>query len=482
MLQDTDVDFDCRIPNNVNLRQDQEVRASMEAWHVGYMDWWRAMGPEGFQSALVYLRTTIGLTAAGWAKFDYVRMPDYRWSILLAPPMPGRLVPFGTHKGEPAWQTVPPEYRGMLLRLLTFQGDAEPGSVEQQRHLGRTAPSLYDMRNLFQLNVEEARHLWAIVYLLRKYMDEDGREAAEGLLRRRSGSADNPRLRGTFNDEIPDWLSFYLFSFFTDRDGKMQLAALSQSGFDPLSRTCRFMLTEEAHHMFIGEDGVRRVIQRTCQAMRQAGIDDPTAIGRVRALGVIDLPTLQRKVNLHFAMALDLFGNEISEKASLAFDAGLKGRYNEEEIDDDHRLQAAAYPVLYCRDGQVVVEDRPARFALNARLRDDFLRDCLKGLHRWNQAIRQAGFRMTLTLPHVAFNRRIGSFAHVRAAPDGRVIDPSTWEEKRDEYLPSAEDQDFIMSLMVPELTPGQFAGWVAPPHILTDNRPGQFEYVKIAS
>jgi benzoyl-CoA 2,3-dioxygenase component B len=226
MLQDTDVDFDCRIPNNVNLRQDPEVRASMEAWHRGYMDWWRAMGPDGFQSALVYLRTTIGMTAEGWAKFDYVRMPEYRWAILLAPPVRGRRIPFGAHKGELAWQTVPLEYRNILLRLLTFQGDAEPGSVEQQRHLGRTAPSLYDMRNLFQLNVEEARHLWAIVYLLRKYLGEDGREITEELLRRRSGSSENPRLLGTFNDELPDWLSFYLFSFFTDRDGKMQLAAI----------------------------------------------------------------------------------------------------------------------------------------------------------------------------------------------------------------------------------------------------------------
>ena len=42
--------------------------------------------------------------------------------------------------------------------------------------------------------------------------------------------------------------------------------------FDPLARTTRFMLTEEAHHMFVGESGVSRVIQRTCEAMNAAGI------------------------------------------------------------------------------------------------------------------------------------------------------------------------------------------------------------------
>ena len=147
----------------------------------------------------------------------------------------------------------------MLRRLIVIQGDTEPASVEQQRHLGKTAPSLYDMRNLFQVNVEEGRHLWAMVYLLQKYFGRDGREEADELLRRRSGDADSPRMLGAFNEATPDWLSFFMFTYFTDRDGKMQLESLAQSGFDPLSRTCRFMLTEEAHHMFVGETGVGRV-------------------------------------------------------------------------------------------------------------------------------------------------------------------------------------------------------------------------------
>ena len=94
--------------------------------------------------------------------------------ILLAPEKQGRTIPCGEHFGEPAWQEVPGEYRSMLRRLIVIQGDTEPASIEQQRHLGKTAPSLYDMRNLFQVNVEEGRHLWAMVYLLQKYFGSDG--------------------------------------------------------------------------------------------------------------------------------------------------------------------------------------------------------------------------------------------------------------------------------------------------------------------
>ncbi len=50
---------------------------------------------------------------------------------------------------------------------------------EQQRELGKTCPSLFDLRNLFQVNVEEGRHLWAMVYLLHAYFGRDGREEAE---------------------------------------------------------------------------------------------------------------------------------------------------------------------------------------------------------------------------------------------------------------------------------------------------------------
>src|ERR1700724_3018505 len=160
------VDYTTKIPNNVNLADDRTVLRALESWHPRYIDWWMDMGPQGFQEALVYLRTAVSVDPKGWAKFDYVRMPDYRWGILLAPQEAGRKIPFGRHYGEDAWQEVPGEYRAMLRRLMVIQGDTEPASVEQQRHLGKTAPSLYTLANTFQLILEEARHLGRMVSLL----------------------------------------------------------------------------------------------------------------------------------------------------------------------------------------------------------------------------------------------------------------------------------------------------------------------------
>jgi benzoyl-CoA 2,3-dioxygenase component B len=475
------VDYDGLIPNNVGLSADPRLRRALESWHPRSLDWWRARGPEGFQDHPVYLRTAIGVDPEGWAKFGFVKMPEYRWGILLAPQVEGRTIPFGAHKGEPAWQEVPGEYRAMLRRLVTVQGDTEPASVEQQRHLGATAPSLYDLRNLFQVNVEEARHLWAMVYLLQKYFGRDGREEAEDLLRRQSGDRDSPRLLGAFNEATPDWLAFFMFTFFTDRDGKMQLHALAQSGFDPLSRTCRFMLLEEAHHMFIGQSGIGRVIERTCRAMRAAGIDDATDVERIRKLGVIDLPTLQKRANLHFSLTLDLFGNEISTNAANAFNAGLKGRYLEDQIEDDHRLIEATYPVLRLRDGVVRREDVSALSALNMRLRDDYVADAQSGVDRWwNRVIARNGIEFALHLPHVAFNRHIGEFAAIHADPEGNILTEREWTRRRDNYLPSTDDDAFVASLMQPVTEPGVFAGWIAPPPAGIDGKPGDFEYVKL--
>ena len=279
------VDYAERIPNNVSLADNRRLLRALEEWQPRYLDWWREMGPDGFQAKDVYLRTAISVDAQGWAHFDWVKMPEYRWGIFLAEPEAARTIAFGEHKGTPVWPDVPGEHRGTLRRLIVTQGDTEPASVEQQRHLGQTTPSLYDLRNLFQVNVEEGRHLWAMVYLLHAHFGRDGREEAESLLQRRSGDSDKPRILGAFNERTPDWLAFFMFSFFTDRDGKYQLAALAESGFDPLSRTCRFMLTEEAHHMFVGEAGIGRVVQKTCELMREHKTDD------VRRHGGIDLAT-----------------------------------------------------------------------------------------------------------------------------------------------------------------------------------------------
>ena len=319
-----------------------------------------------------------------------------------------------------------------------------------------------------------------MVYLLQKYFGTEGREEAEELLRRRSGHQDTPRMLGAFNEATPDWLSFFMFTTFTDRDGKMQLAALAQSGFDPLSRTCRFMLTEEAHHMFVGETGVARVIERTCAAMKEAGVTDATDARRVRDLGVIDLPTIGKKINLHFSLTLDLFGSEISTNAANAFSASLKGRFREDKLTDDHQLLNDTYPVLRCIDGAIVKQEVPALSALNMRLRDDFVDDCNGGVGRWNKVIERAGIDYRLALPHQAFNRRIGEFAKIHADSDGNILGDAEWSRVRESLLPTDDDNRYIAGLKRPVRDPGTFATWIAPPKVGIDNKPGDFEYVKI--
>ncbi len=474
------VDYDALIPNNVGLADDPKLRRALEAWHPGYIDWWMSMGPVGFQMADVYLRTAISVENDGWAKIAFVKMPDYRWGILLAPAVEGRTISCGAHIGEPVWHEVPGEYRAMLRRLIVIQGDTEPASVEQQRFLGATAPSLYDLRNLFQVNVEEGRHLWAMVYLLQKYFGRDGREEAHELLQRQSGSDERPRMLGAFNEETPDWLSFFMFTYFTDRDGKMQLEALAQSGFDPLSRTCRFMLAEEAHHMFVGYTGVRRIVQATVEAMASAGIDDPADLEAVRALGVIDLPTIQRKTNLHFSLTLDLFGSEESTNAANSFNAGIKGRYHEDQLDDDHRLVDDTYPVMKLVDGILRPVDVAALNALNARLRDDFIDDCQGGVTRWNRLIAGAGLDFEIRLPSIAFNRAIGDFANMDVSPAGKLLSAEDWAAHHDEWLPTTADRAHIESLMQPEFEPGGFASWIARPSRGIHNNPVEFLYVKL--
>ena len=465
-----------KIPNNVDLAGDKVLQRALEQWQPEFLNWWADMGPEGSRTNDVYLRTAVSVEPSGWAHFDYVKMPDYRWGIFLTPIDGGRKVNFGDHKGEAAWQDVPGEHRANLRRIIVTQGDTEPASVEQQRHLGLTCPSLYDLRNLFQVNVEEGRHLWAMVYLLHRYFGRDGREEAEALLQRRSGDPDNPRILGAFNERTPDWLAFFMFTYFTDRDGKFQLCALAESGFDPLARTTRFMLTEEAHHMFVGESGVGRVIQRTCEVMAQHKTDDPA---RVRALGVIDLPTIQRYLNFHFSVTIDLFGADVSSNAATFYSSGLKGRFEETRHGDDHLLRDATYPVLQVLDGHLQVVQAPALNALNEKLRDDYIKDSIAGVSRWNRIIQKAGIAFELTVPHKAFKRKIGPLAGVKIAPDGRLVSQEEWAARESGWLASESDREFVASLMGRIATPGAYANWIAPPAVGINKQPVNFDYVR---
>ena len=470
------IDYSEKIPNNVQLAEDRALQRALEHWQPRYLEWWSEVGPDGSRNCDVYLRTATSVDAQGWAQFGHVKMPDYRWGIFLNPAEAGRKIHFGDHKGEDAWQEVPGEHRANLRRIIVTQGDTEPASVEQQRYLGATAPSLYDLRNLFQVNVEEGRHLWAMVYLLHKHFGRDGREEAEALLERRSGDTDNPRILGAFNEKTPDWLSFFMFTYFTDRDGKFQLCALAESGFDPLARTTRFMLTEEAHHMFVGESGIARIIQRTCQEMNALKTDDPA---RLRAAGVIDLPTLQRYLNFHFSVTVDLFGADESSNAATFFSSGLKGRFEEGKRDDDHVLRGGAYKVVQVKDGQLAEKEVPLLNGLNEVLRDDYIRDSVAGIERWNRVIDKAGIPFRLKVPHKAFHRKIGSLAGVNVTPDGRVVPAEEWQARANDWLPTAEDRAYVASLMGAVLAPGKYANWIAPPAAGINRQPLDFEYVR---
>ncbi len=465
--------LDDRIPNNVDLHTDRRLQKALEQWQPKFLDWWMEMGPEGFQTKDVYLRTAISVDRDGWATFDHVKMPDYRWGIFLTPEERKRPVGFGDNPGVESFEEVPGEFRNPLRRLIVTQGDTEPASVEQQRLLGQTCPSLYDLRNLFQVNVEEGRHLWAMVYLLHRFFGRDGREEADEMLARRSGDPDKPRILETFNQPIKNWLSFFCFTMFTDRDGKYQLGALAESGFAPMRRTCQFMLTEEAHHLFVGETGITRVLRRAAQLAKEHG-------GDVKAGGGIPIEMVQRYINYWFSYSLDLFGSEISSNSSDYFAMGLKGRFDEEKKYADHSAREGFLEVPVVEDGRITIRQTPLRNAMNECLRDDYIKDCEAACKRWNRALEEEGAEQRVTLPNRRFHRHIGEYAQHKFNSAGELLTGPDAAARVAAELPNAEDEAWVGSLMKAVTKPGAFANWIAPPKVGINSMPADFEYVKL--
>ena len=350
------------------------------------------------------------------------------------------------------------------------QGDTEPASVEQQRHLGRTAPSLYDLRNLFQINVEEARHLWAMVYLLHRFFGRDGREEADELLTRRSGHADHPRILNAFNAPIRDWIDLFCFAMFADRDGKYQLESLAESGFDPLARTTRFMLTEEAFHMFVGESGIQRIVQRTADLMRESGRED------IHDLGGIELNILQKYINLWYTESLDLFGGEDSSNAASYFAAGLKGRFHDiVQPYSDHLALDGSYepaPARWQRRGDSAAardERSPAR---------PYTQDCERGLARWNRELENATSMRDSICPLrvlTAESVRSPIFPAIRIASRSPARNISGDAPNGSS---TQADRAHVADLLKPVYEPGKIAGWIAPAARGVNGQPLDFEYV----
>ncbi len=233
------------------------------------------------------------------------------------------------------------------------------------------------------------------------------------------------------------------------------------------------MLTEEAHHLFVGESGVQPRVQRACELMKTAPGGD------VRAAGGIDLPTLQKYVHLWYPLSLDLFGGEISSNASDAFTAGLKGRYRGSRYSE-HNLIGSTFAMDVLRDSKIAREDVPMRTALNEVLRDRVHQGLPARRRSLEQDDPRTGHRLRGHAASNRFHRQIGMWATQRFAPDGTLIDQATWDAKRDAWLPTAADETYIKSLMKPVYEPGKLASWIAPPTKGINDLPGDFEYVKL--
>jgi benzoyl-CoA 2,3-dioxygenase component B len=233
------------------------------------------------------------------------------------------------------------------------------------------------------------------------------------------------------------------------------------------------MLTEEAHHMFVGETGIGRVVKRTLEVMQELGTEDPA---RIRAAGAVDLPLLQKYLNFWCSSSLDLFGSEVSSNSAANFANGLKGRPDESQYED-HVLRAAQYKLETPKG----VEDVPMLNALNEVMRESYLKDCEIGLKRWNRAIERAGYSLRLQLPSPRFRRSIGAWQGAPVTPEGKIIAREEFDRRLTEWIPSAEDRAFVRSLMQRVVEPGKMAGWVAPPERGINNLPVDYEYVHLS-
>jgi benzoyl-CoA 2,3-dioxygenase component B len=233
------------------------------------------------------------------------------------------------------------------------------------------------------------------------------------------------------------------------------------------------MLTEEAHHMFVGETGISRVIKRTLEVMKELGTDDAK---RVREHGAVDLATLQRYLNFWCSSSLDLFGSEISSNSAANFASGMKGRPDETQYDD-HVLRSAVFHVEL-PGGKA--EDVPMLNALNEVMRESYLKDCDIGVKRWNRMIERAGHAFRITLPSPRFRRSIGPWAGVPVDLEGRMIARDEYERRLPEWIPSESDRAFVHSLMQRVVAPGKMAAWIAPPDRGINNLPVEYEYVKL--
>ncbi len=326
---------------------------------------------------------------------------DFDFGILFGKPEE-KEIEFGHYKGQNKWKTlmhIPDQrIRDSLLNLIVYQGDTEFASVEQQRNLLQNAPSDYDLQSILRVMCEEMRHGWQMSYLLCEHFGDEGKREAQKLLER--NALEGQRLLGSFNEAVNNWLDFFTYTQFIDRDGKFQLQMLSTSSFEPLARSMGPMLKEESYHLGTGNNGLLRIIKA----------------------GVIQPELMQKFFNKWVPTAFDLFGTDGSSSAHWAYVWGLKGRFDEREnpTEADQGALNETSRGLY-RDEVVRLVERLNRYI------DD--RD------RW------------LKIPDMKFNRNIGDYAHQHFSIDGEEISADRYPAYLETVLPSDEEYKTLADL-----------------------------------
>jgi benzoyl-CoA 2,3-epoxidase subunit B len=342
---------------------------------------------------------------------NYEEIENYKFEAKFGPTRSNE-IEFGAFKGRPKWEkviSIPDQrIRDALQNLIIYQGDTEFASVEQQRRLFFTSPSEHDRQSLCRVVTEEMRHGYQMCYLLVSHFGFGGRIEAQKMLERRA--FEQKRLLGAFNQNVDNWLDFYTYTDFVDRDGKFQLTMLSFSGFAPIAQSMIPMLKEESFHLGTGQDGIKRVVKA----------------------GVVPIEIIQKYVNKWIPVSCDLFGVDHSNSAHWFYVWGLKGRYDEPSAP-----------------GEAVLGD------LNDHSRKLYHQECQKLIDQINKHV-PAGQPM-LYVPDIRFNRHIGQWANQTYSVTGELLDPDTYQQHLQEVLPQPEDVKLVLDIQTNE------PKWVAP-------------------
>ena len=322
-------------------------------------------------------------------------------------------IQFGSFKGRKKWENVrqipTQNIRDALLNMIVYQGDTEFASVEQQRHLFETAPTDWDRRAITRVMIEEMRHGWQMCALLVEHFGYSGKVEAQKMLERRA--FENKRLLGAFNVDVDNWMDFFTYTDFVDRDGKFQLQMLKYSAFAPLGRSMSYMLREEAFHMGTGNDGLRRIVQA----------------------GAIPAWLIQKYLNKWISSSYDLFGTDHSSSAHWAYVWGIKGRYDEPK-----------------NETQADLDD------LNDYNRNLYRQEVSGLIERFNGVLKPG--EPKLYAADIKFHRMIGKWAGQRYHPQtGAPMEEKEYEQLFPTFMPTAEDKKLLLDIIASE------PSWIVP-------------------